>query len=626
MIHFSSLTKILTFFCLLLLSSFIHAEGDSLEWVGTVGNSGGGGEGWSVVRTILDRSGGGVVVDAKGRIYTGGGDRIVVMNTDGKRLWETKVPDKWMLGGATFAFAHGYLYFVAGIPYDFSGNFNHLMPPWILVQPNICRVKCIPDAVVEVVVPRSKLTTWSDPWYSRDVTLTSSSDGTHLYIGYSQMKYTPVDGYKILGYLVQEVMADGTLQTMFLDPVNGGRISMDETGNFYRGGGNKVYKVNINGEQIQDFIPVSLPSMGAVPTGYTGSVILTKDRIWDGGHYGFVGTFTREMKSYPGVVSQWNNALFRVTQIADAPNGNYYIKSTDALYLTALIDDKLVLKRRFGSIPYLYCLGITPQGYIGAGNDNSTGMMWFDFVNNDPSAPPVRTEYPGTTCQGYNDGQGNIISYGINPGYVSLEYKPQQSGITQLKMKPEPFTDRANHAETVKSGTFDGRIVAVAPVTKYIFAIDSRNNRIVKSTVTDQCIFSPVTDVIPAGIINSITSTGTLLMLAIGNSVHSFTVDKDGKMSLAWVLNSTGKDNFGDTLYLSADGGYLLISDTKHQRILSYSMTLSEIPKFISQLGITDISGGDVGLFNAPTLVSINGGKGVVYDSGNQRVVKIRLR
>ncbi|MEI6518866.1 MAG: hypothetical protein WCO98_02295 [bacterium] len=628
MVRFSSLSQIITIFLMVMLSSAINAADSSLEWVGVVGNSGGGGEAWSIVRGILGRSGGGVVVDTKGRIYTSGGDRIIVMNTGGKRLWETKVPDKWMLGGATFAFSHGYLYFIAGIPINYEGNFNHLMPPWILVQPNICRIKCNPDALPEVLVPRSKLTTWSYPWYSRDVALTASADSTHLYVGYSQMKYSPADGYKILGYLVQEVLNDGTLQTMFLDPVNGGRISMDETGNFYRGGGNKVYKVSIKGVPLPDFTPVALPSMGAVPTGYTGSVILTKDRIWDAGHYGFVGTFTRDMKSAPGVVSQWNNALFRVTQIADAPNGDFYIKSTDALYHAALVEDKLVLKRRFGSIPYSYCLGITRQGYIGVGNDNSTGMLWFDFANNDPAAPPVRAEYPGPTCQGFNDEQGNIISYGINPGYFSLEYKPKQTGITLLKMKPEPFTDRANHAETVKTGTYDGRLIAATQVSPYIFAVDSRNNKLIRATTAEPCQFTPMTNNLPAGNLNSITSLGTSLLISIGNSVMAFTVEKDGQLTPTWTLNSIGKDNFGDTLYIAADSGYLLLSDSKRQRVLSFTISTNptEAPKFAAQLGFTDIAGGDAGLFDSPTLVSISGGRGAVYDAGNQRVVKVRLR
>jgi hypothetical protein len=628
MVRFSSLSQIITILIIIMLSSAIYAANSSLEWVGVVGNSGGGGEAWSVVRSILGRSGGGVVGDGKGRIYTGGGDRIVVMNADGKKLWENKIPNKWQLGGATFTFAHGYLYFIAGIPYDYSGNFNHLMPPWILVQPNICRVKCNPDAKVEVIVPRSKLTTWSDPWYSRDVMVTSSVDGEHLYIGYSQMKYTPADGYKILGYLVQEVLPDGTLQTMFLDPINGGRISMDEKGNFYRGGGNKVYKVSITGEPLPDFTPVTLPSMGAVPTGYTGSVMLTKDRVWDAGHYGFVGIFNREMKSSPGVVSQWNNALFRITQVADAPDGDFYIKSTDTLYLAAIVNDRLVLKHRFGSIPYSYCLGITPQGYIGVGNDNSTGMLWFDFVNNDPAVPPVRAEYQGPTCQGFNDGQGNIFSYGMSPGYCSLDYKPLQTGISAIKMKPEPFTDRANHAETLKTGTFDGRMTAIAQISTFIFGIDSRNNKLVRATTAEPCQFTPITTTLPAGILTSITSSGQSLLISIGNFIQSFKVDKDGLLTPSWILNSTGTDTFGDTLYLAADSGYLLVSDSKRQRVLSFliSTNPTESPKFTAQIGITDNAGGDTGQFDSPTLVSISGGRGVVYDAGNQRVVKIRMR
>ncbi len=613
---------------IILLSLAANAADAALEWIGVVGNSGGNGEGWAVNRGVQGRSGGGVVVDKQGRIYTGGGDRILVMNANGQRLWENKIPNKWLIGGATFAFAHGYLYFIAGIPFNFEGNFNHLMPPWILVQPNICRIKCNPDASVEVLVPRSKLATWSDPWYSRDATLTASEDGLHLYIGYNQLKYTQQDGYKILGYLVQEVVADGTLQTMFLDPISGGRVNMDEAGNFYLGGGSTVRKVTTAGQPVVEFTPTPLSSMGAVPTGYTGSVMLTTDRIWDAGHYGFIGTFTRDMKANPGVVSQWNNALFRVTQVADAPLGDVYIKSTDSLYLAALINERLVLKRRFGSIPYSYCLSITPQGYIGIGNDNSTGMMWFDFANNDPAAPPVRAEYAGPVCQGFADGQGNILSYGVNPGYFSLEYKPEQSGITQIRMRPEPYIEGSNHSQVLKSGTFNGRLTAAVQVSTFIFAIDTRNNQLVRATSAEPCQFTPVTDNVPAGTLNSLTTSGQSLIISADNCIQASTVNKDGAISPDWKLSSTGKDTFGNKIYIAADGGYLLVTDSNRQRVLSFLISTkpTEAPAYLAQQGIIDVAGGDAGVFDTPTLVSICNGRGVVYDSGNQRVVKIRLR
>jgi hypothetical protein len=48
--------------------------------------------------------------------------------------------------------------------------------------------------------------------------------------------------------------------------------------------------------------------------------------------------------------------------------------------------------------------------------------------------------------------------------------------------------------------------------------------------------------------------------------------------------------------------------------------------KFIAQLGETDKSGDDALHLCEPTFVALKGTKAVVADSGNQRVLKLRLQ
>jgi hypothetical protein len=53
---------------------------------------------------------------------------------------------------------------------------------------------------------------------------------------------------------------------------------------------------------VPGFTAWALPDLGAVPTDYEGAVMLTKDMMWDFGHYGFVGRYGRDGKPQPGVL------------------------------------------------------------------------------------------------------------------------------------------------------------------------------------------------------------------------------------------------------------------------------------------------------------------------------------
>jgi hypothetical protein len=120
-----------------------------LGWAGVAGNSGASGS--KLVRTTLGRGGGGVVVDG-GRIWTGGGDRILTLDSDGGLLWETSLPQpKWVLGGATFASDSKYLYFVAGAPRPFRHNDSLLANPFTMVEPHLCRVEMKQGAAPQVL-------------------------------------------------------------------------------------------------------------------------------------------------------------------------------------------------------------------------------------------------------------------------------------------------------------------------------------------------------------------------------------------------------------------------------------------------------------------------------------------
>ena len=409
-----------------------------LQWAGAVGNSGGAGT--SLLRGDYGRGAGGVAVDGAGHIFTGGGDRIWALDENGQGLWQTALPEKdWVLAGPSFALAGDYLYFVAGAPLGFGGNYSPMWNPVTLAGFNICRVATKAGAQSEVVVMQDKIK-WDPAWIRPEISLIANAAG-EVFVGHT---ISHGDAARFGVFKVK----DGELVPHFETTGSNGRVSLDEAGYFYVGSGGKVRKFAPDGQPASGFKTVDLPGLGPVPSGYSGAVMLTPGALWDVGVYGFVGRFDRAMTPAPGVIAQWNQALFYVQQIAAAPRENeFYIKSTDGLFLAQIQNEQLVLKRRFGNIPNADALALTPRGYIGVASDNPPFLRWFDFEATDAAAAPVKTQYPGAVAQGYLEGE-NLRTY-TTSGFAFRESIPASNKVQLSDFVAEPFNAGRNHPSDI---------------------------------------------------------------------------------------------------------------------------------------------------------------------------------
>jgi len=591
----------------------------TLVFSGVVGNS--GGEGPTTIRAAVGRTGGGVVVDARGRLYTGGGDRILVLSRRGTLLWTLPLPKAdWVLGGQSFAIGGKYLYFIAGKPVPHEGAFHYLWSPFSLVEPNLCRIALTTDAQPQIMAPPATFH-WLGSWWSGEVTLCAAPDAQTVYVGFNVA--SAVDGnYTRDGYSIMAVAEDGKLRSVFHTAENGGRFSVDETGNVFLGTNGQVRKLTSSWQPAPEFTPVALPGLGAVPTNYTGAVLLTKDALWDVGHYGFLGRFTREMRPIPGVVAQWEQALSFVAQIADAPDDAVYIKSDDALYVATVRDERLQLLRRYGSLPVVYNLTLTPAGYVGVGND--ARMLWFDFATDACAAAPLRCEFFGPMAQGVVDGPVGACCYVLNPGYFTRDYSPTPTGIAWARFKAEPRISGGNQYEVLSSGVFPGRVDAVTQVGGWYFALDGLHARLAQAPAAAPCKLTPLDVPLPADPSALATLANRYLLIATGNRICAFTVTGSGALTPAWTLT----DDLGTELYVAASGNTMLVADTRRHRVRLYALTdnMEAPPACVAQYGETDCAGDDLAHLDHPTLLSLYATRAVVYDAGNQRVVKLLLR
>jgi sugar lactone lactonase YvrE len=127
----------------------------------------------------------------------------------------------------------------------------------------------------------------------------------------------------------------------------------------------------------------------------------------------------------------------------------------------------------------------------------------------------------------------------------------------------------------------------------------------------------------------SLAAAGADALFAAGDGfVIQFARDgQNWKEQRRW--NSFGPDNadrLGPVIFLAADAGRLWVSDTSRSRVLCFDQASG---KPLATFGRVDSPGSELSHgnshVNSPTVLAARGDRAIVYDSGNQRLVKLRL-
>ena len=84
-----------------------------------------------------------------------------------------------------------------------------------------------------------------------------------------------------------------------------------------------------------------------------------------------------------------------------------------------------------------------------------------------------------------------------------------------------------------------------------------------------------------------------------------------------------GTDHFGQEVWIQAEGDRLWVADTERQRVLRFDFKSG---KPTASFGETDKTGDDLTHLNLPRQISPNGDRCVVYDAGNQRLLKLKAK
>ncbi|HBC86720.1 MAG TPA: hypothetical protein DCZ94_07190 [Lentisphaeria bacterium] len=124
----------------------------------------------------------------------------------------------------------------------------------------------------------------------------------------------------------------------------------------------------------------------------------------------------------------------------------------------------------------------------------------------------------------------------------------------------------------------------------------------------------------------SLASSGKDLLIGAGDGfVIEFAKDGENlKEKRRW--NSFGQDNadkFGAAIWLAVDSGKLWVSDKTRNRVVCFEIASG---KHLAVYGIADSAGTEISKLNSPTVLAARGTRAVVYDSGNQRILKLELQ
>ncbi|QJE94948.1 hypothetical protein [Luteolibacter luteus] len=120
----------------------------------------------------------------------------------------------------------------------------------------------------------------------------------------------------------------------------------------------------------------------------------------------------------------------------------------------------------------------------------------------------------------------------------------------------------------------------------------------------------------PIGKLTSLTPSGPELLAAADGKLLRLNAVDGG-----WQEKQGIEAGFGAEIYLAASGDLLWVSDTENHRVLCL-----RAGKPIAEFGTAGRKGADLQTLDQPRAIGASGTSAAVFDSGNQRLMKLELR
>jgi hypothetical protein len=417
------------------------------------------------------------------------------------------------------------------------------------------------------------------------------------------------------------VTARGEKQTVATLAKNPQGVEIGPDGGVYAMLDGRVYRVVA--EAADKLEPVGF-SPGERPQFLDGS--------WYGsGWHSTLRRFDDRLQPAPGVVLGGNSGSFigHVDEQSEIVNGRGLARLRSDLFAVSgffgivhLLEWKPDVKRfeplrRIGPLPACEAIGLDREGRVWCGSGH---WNWSDG----PASPQrMGIPVPDRVFGLANLGADSLCGLGFMWGTPAVLFGTLQKEL--LVRRIESPTKLPKEAVAVAVTEIDSRrALLVLEGGGRAFAVEINGDGSYKADI------GPVTlaTASPVKAWTALAASGTDTLLAAGDGfVIEFGRDGDSwKERRRWNSGITkgqdGTDSFGSTIRLAADSGRLWVADTARSRVLCLDLaTGAELGSF----GAADSPGDDLAHLSAPTTLAARGERAVVYDSGNQRLVKLRL-
>ena len=338
--------------------------------------------------------------------------------------------------------------------------------------------------------------------------------------------------------------------------------------------------------------------------------------------------FDKNLNPSPGVVLGGNSGAFigHVAEQSEVVNGRGLAQLRPDLFAISgfggilhLLEWKQAEKRfepirRIGSLPACDALGLDREGRVWCGSGN---WKW----NDSPSTPqqsgvPVPEKLFGLTVLD-ND---SLCGYGYMWGRPMVLSGKLDKEVRLGRIESQTALPKEAVAVTI-TDMHKRRAMLVLEASGQATAVNINDDGVYHSDAGPVQLSTAT----PVKAWTSLAASGKDALLAAGDGfVIQFARDgQQWKEERRW--NSFGQDKgntFGPVIWLTADSGRLWVCDKLRSRVFCFDQA-SE--KLLAAFGAADSPGSEMGKLNSPTVLTARGERAVVYDSGNQRLVKLRL-
>ncbi len=396
-------------------------------------------------------------------------------------------------------------------------------------------------------------------------------------------------------------------------------IDMDADGAIYTVGGDWKLHKYVAGKEITDGWPKAAP-------GERPQVI---DDAWFGHTWhGTIKRFTTTLEPNPGVVLGGASGSFlgHLDQNSELNKGCGMAKIHDDLYAVSGIGGILQLLkwdnekrqmtviRRIGSIPACQGLGL----------DRAGNVWWYagSWKWNDTPDAPLRNgvnapDYPGVSQVVMLDND-MMVGVGWLWGLPNF-YSGRLTGEVAGDRKECTLAKNAIGSAVYRQ---DGKLTMLV-VNKTggaeAYTINNEGRFVVDVGPVTLTTATPVIEWTTLAMQNA----DTLLGAADGQVIVFARDGKNWKEIRRWQnWGTTDTDKFGGKIYLTSDAGRLWVSDRERHRVLAFNLADE---KLITTFGTTDTHGDDLVSLTNPEVIAARDNRAVVYDQGNQRLVKLAI-